>query len=269
MSRKPVGTAVVKPSRPLLLFFDVYLRWYLRRHFHALRVAHAARFPVHESPLIVCFNHPSWWDPLTCLKLSRHLLPQADHYGPMDADALAHYGLLRRLGLFPVELGADAQGTTQGAAQFLRAATHILSLPNSLLWICPQGRFVDARARPAIFKAGLGALLARLPRATVVPIAIEYTFWDERLPEALVNCGEAVTLENVTAEAGNRIVAESLAAAQDELAALAATRSAQRFETVLSGSAGVSGIYGLWQRLRAFLHGEAYRAEHGSIRRRP
>ncbi len=120
-------------------------------------------------------NHASWWDPLTCIVISRHFLPAAYHYAPMEAAALKHYALLRKLGLFAVE-----SGTPRGAAQFLRAAHEILSTPNSVLWITPEGRFTDMRSRPAIFRPGLAALVARLGACTLVPLAIEYTFWDER-----------------------------------------------------------------------------------------
>ena len=77
----------------------------------------------------------------------------------MDAVALKHYGLLRKLGLFAVE-----SGTPRGAAQFLRAAGKILSTPNSVLWVTPEGRFTDMRTRPAVFRPGLAALVARTRR---------------------------------------------------------------------------------------------------------
>ena len=43
------------------------------------------------------------------------------------------------------------------------------------------------RTRPAIFRPGLAALVARLGACTLVPLAFEYTFWDERLPEILIS----------------------------------------------------------------------------------
>ncbi len=257
------GTAPQRPSRALLRFFDGYLAFYVRRHFHALRLAHAARFPRDARPLIVVINHASWWDPLTSIVLSRHLLPQADHYAPIDALALGKYGILRKLGLFPVE-----QNTPRGGVQFLRAAQHILAEPNSLLWLTPQGHFTDVRTRPVVFKSGLDTLLRRMTQVasqvTVLPLAYEYTFWDERLPELLTNCGEPVLINGDAASPGTQIEA-ALARTQNELAELAATREPARFEPVMAGRAGVSGIYSLYQRSRAALTGKAYRPEHGSI----
>lgn len=259
------GTANLSPpSRWLLSFFSYYLHWYIGRHFHALRLANPGRFPTTTVPLIVFANHASWWDPLSCIVLSRQFLPQVSHYGPMDEAALNHYGFLRKLGFFPVD-----NGTPRGAAQFLRAAQQILSTPNSVLWISPEGCFTDMRTRPAIFRPGLATLVARLGACTLVPLAIEYTYWDERLPEILVSCGQPVEVadgnQHSVEEWNDRLTA-AMAATQDELAALAMLRDPARFETILSGGVGISGVYEAWKRCVALLTGRVYEGSHGSIR---
>lgn len=239
-----------RPSRAMLAWFSVYLRWYVPRHFHALRLAHAARFldgAQSGTPVIVALNHPSWWDPLTCILVSRYLLPHHDHYAPMDAAEVELYRILARMGLFPVD-----KGSPRGAAQFLRAGQEILSRPRSLLWVTPQGDFTDARQRPVVFRPGLSALVARLPQATVIPLAIEYTHWNERLPEILVNSGTPVHISAQTdAEAIDAQLTTALTSTQDELAALALTRDGALFDTVLQGASGAGNLYALWQRLRA------------------
>lgn len=238
-----------RPSPSLLALFDRYLHWYIGRHFHGLRLALGSRFPAASRPLIVFLNHASWWDPLTAIVLSRYWLPRADHYAPMEAAALRHYGFMRKLGLFPVE-----SGTPRGAAQFLRAARSILAEPNAVLWITPEGRFTDVRARPINFQPGLAALVSRLDSCTVVPLAIEYIFWDERLPEILALCGDPITIAKGgtrPANEWNTRLAAAMAAAQDELSRLAALRDPSRFQTVISGSAGMTGLYGGWKRMRS------------------
>ena len=257
--------ALVRPSRRLLSFFANYLHWYVGRHFHAIRVANASRFPSVSGPLIAYSNHASWWDPLALILFSRYFLPTSDHYAPMDATALKHYGFLRKLGLFPIETG-----TRRGAVQFLRAAEEILSRPHSILWVTPEGRFTDMRTRPVVFRPGLAALVARLGACTLVPMAAEYTFWDERLPEILICCGQPIKVsegrQHSTEEWNERLCA-ALAATQDELAALAKLRDPANFETILSGRVGISGVYEGWKRLLALLTGRAYQASHGSIPR--
>ena len=265
IQRKP-GTRIVKPSRRLLALFELYLRWYIGRHFHGLRIAHGERFPRDiDGPTIIYLNHPSWWDPLTCIMISRQFLPEADHYAPMDETALKRYGFFSKLGLFPVELN-----TPRGAMQFLRSATEVVSTPSSVLWLTPQGRFADPRPRPLAFKDGMASLLSRLPKATVVPLAIEYVYWDERLPEILVNPGIPIRNNDggrSSAPEWSAILTSGLATAQDELAALAIARDPQKFEAILDGSAGIGLFYDMWRRIRAGSRGEEYQAEHGSVHR--
>lgn len=255
----------VRPSRLLLSLFDRYLHWYIGRHFHAMRLANARRFPRHDGPLIVYGNHASWWDPLAFIVISRHFLRAACHHAPMDALALKHYGILRKLGIFPVDAG-----TPRGAAQFLRAAKHILSTPDSVLWLTPEGHFTDVRTRPVVFRPGMAALVARLGACTLVPLAAEYIFWDERLPEMLLCCGQPIEVSDgrvhSTAEWSDRL-ADALAATQDDLAVLAKLRDPARFEIILSGRVGISGVYEGWKRFLAIVTRRAYQGSHGSIHR--
>jgi 1-acyl-sn-glycerol-3-phosphate acyltransferase len=263
VTEKGARSALVPPSPRILAFFRIYLRWYIGRHFHALRLANSSRFPVAPGPLIIYANHASWWDPLTFMVVANHLLPAASHYGPMDAAALQHYGVLRKLGLFAVE-----NGTPRGAAQFLRAAREILATPDSVLWVTPEGQFTDMRTRPAVFRPGLAALVARLGACTLVPLAFEYTFWDERLPEILGSCGQAIQVtdgRSRTAAEWSEHLAAAMTACQDELAALAKLREPEPFATILSGRTGIGGVYEAWKRLFAILSGRTYQGSHGSI----
>jgi 1-acyl-sn-glycerol-3-phosphate acyltransferase len=259
------NSGLVSPSRRMLALFATYLHWYIGRHFHAMRLANGNRLPSATGPLIVYANHASWWDPLSCIVLSRHLLPRASHYGPMDAAALKHYAIFRKLGLFPVETG-----TPRGAAQFLRAAREILSTPNAVLWVTPEGRFTDVRTRPPVFRPGLAALVARTGACTVVPLALEYTFWDERLPEILISCGEPIRISDGqahTAAEWSSQLAAALVATQDELAALSKLRDPALFSIVLSGRVGIGTVYDAWKRWVALLTGRIYEGSHGGIRR--
>ncbi len=240
-----------RPSRLLLYLFRAYLYWYVGRHFRALRAANTTRIPeeIHQQPArtIVILNHPSWWDPLTCMLLSRSLSARADHYAPMDASELRRYRFFTRLGLFPVE-----PLSPRGAVQFLRAGSAILSAPNSILWVTPQGSFTDVRQRPPALRSGVASLIAHSQPVTLLPLALEYVHWNERLPEILANWGEPVRFAAANEDAAAihaRIVA-ALAATQDELARLASARDAGAFTTVLSGKRGMSSIYSLRLRTR-------------------
>ena len=259
------ANTVPPPSRRMLALFHAYLRWYLPRGFHAVRVAHAERFPRLQpnSRTIVCFNHPSWWDPLIVMLLLHRFAPRIHHYGPMEASALRHYGFMRKLGLFPLDTRSALAG-----AQFLRIGNELLQRPGSILCVTPEGTFMDVRHRPTEWRPGLAALVARQAQCTVIPIALEYTFWDERLPEALALIGEPLRIESGVAENNSHwhgVLTGAMTRAQDELAVLGIARSAAPFTTVLQGGSGIAGIYNLWKRAQARWRGQPYSAEHGSL----
>ena len=214
------------------------------------------------SPLIVYSNHSSWWDPMVLVFLAERFFSHQRHYAPMDAEALNRYAILKRLGIFPVEMK-----TQRGAVQFLRVGEAILN-GGGVLWVTPQGRFVDARQRPLAFKPGMAALARRVAehggRCTLLPLAIEYPFWDERVPETLLHIGTAVhvTEKNSSVEDIQAELTSALEIAMDELKAQALQRDPARFTTLLGGNAGSGGFYALSQRIRAFVRRQPYQPEH-------
>lgn len=248
----------VPPISPFVLrFFRRIVRRYFRRHFRAVQVQHAARLGSQRGPLIVMGNHSSWWDPMLLVLLGQLLLPERRHYAPMDAGALEQYPLLRKLGIFPVEMGS-----TRGAARFLRTSEAILR-DDGVLWLTPQGRFADPREFPLAFKPGLAALAQRVPQATLLPMAIEYTFWDERLPEALVHFGEPASVtEGSTTTQATRELETALATAMYALQQAAVARDTRAFTTVFTGARGTGGIYGWIRQWQAFVQGRRPVLDH-------
>ena len=263
VQRTRTGEELRAPSARAIGLFSIYMQWYLRRHFHSVRVANAMRIPRLAEPLILFVNHASWWDPLTAMLLGRTILPHREHYAPMDEKALRHYAIFRPMGFFPVD-----NASPRGAAQLLRAGYQVLLRPRSVLWITPESQFQDVRKRPIVFKPGLGALMSRMGRMTCVPIAIEYVYWNERLPEVLVNIGEPLEIGDGTMEDARtwtNLLSYAMAATLDELTMLAVDRDPKAFETILSGGAGIGGIYEVWKRLVCAVTGRPYYPDHGSL----
>lgn len=246
MSAELNAREVPPVSAVTLRFFERIVRAYFRRHFRAVMVQHAERFAAMEGPLIVYANHSSWWDPMVSILLAQMLLPGRRHYAPMDASALERYPILRKIGIFPVEMAS-----ARGAVQFLRTSKAILE-SGGVVWITPQGRFADPRESPLAFKPGLGALAARAGNVTLLPLAIEYSFWDERLPETLLRFGDPLRIEpGSSTEVATQQLEAALAAVMQELKTAAIARDAGAFRMLLSGARGTGGFYGLGRRVRA------------------
>ena len=128
-----------------------------------------------------------------------------------------------------------------------------------------EGRFTDPRGRPVRLMPGLGHLAARVENVTVVPLAFEYPFWNERYPEALSRFGAPVDIdgsERYGAAEWSELFAARLEETMDQLAADAEGRSPEPFDTLLGGSAGVGGVYDLWRSARALARGRRFDPAH-------
>lgn len=261
--RRPTDDADIPRRSPLLIrLFGLYVRHYVRRHFHAVRLARETiPSPAADRPLIVYANHCSWWDPLICMVAAMELFPERSHYAPMDEAALARYRFFSRLGFFGVE-----PDSRRGAVALLRKGTAILSQPSATLWITPQGRFADPRERPVSLKPGMGHLALRVGRCDLLPLAIEYPFGEERFPEALLRFGSVTRAEAYERESGRETtdaLAELLERTQDDLAEAAVARDFSGFDVLLRGRSGIGGVYDVWRRLKAAIAGEDFRPAHG------
>jgi len=245
------------PEDPLALHaprlfraFGWYQRWFFWRNFHAVRIARCdlPDAPANR-PLVIYTNHPSWWDPALFMLVSNIFLQDRAGFGPMEAEALERYKLFRRLGVYGIDTA-----TRHGAARFMSISLRILSKPGTALWITAEGHFTDARVRPVRLRPGLAHLVRRVPNAVIVPLAVEYTFWNERKPEALLRFGRAIDIgdgRQHSVAAWNELMEQRLTETMDALARDAISRDPGLFREVIRGRAGVGGIYDVWRRMAA------------------
>jgi 1-acyl-sn-glycerol-3-phosphate acyltransferase len=244
----------------LIRGFRKYACRYVRKHFHAVRLSKSGHpFPAADDPLLVVLNHPSWWDPMIGLVLSRAIADR-DQFAAIDAVAVEKYRFFAKLGF----VGVDT-ASLRGAAQFLRTGAAVLSEPNRAFWVTAQGRFTDVRERPLALRSGVGHLAARLDRAVVVPVALEYAFWTESTPEALVRIGEPLRTADrpgLTGKQWTAVIEAALTRTLDRLNAETIARDPAAFTELLSGRVGVGGVYDWWRRLKARLGGRAFDPAH-------
>ena len=246
-----------------LRWFAAYAERYVRKHFHSVRLLNPPS-PVSTHPLVIYLNHASWWDPMICLVLRNRFFGHRTSFAPIDAAALEKYRFFAKLGFFPVE-----QNSMRGTVTFLENAPRVLSGSNAALWLTPQGRFTDVRERPITFCTGAAHLAARVPIATYLPLAIEYAFWEERLPEVCANFGEPLVLTSAHAQQlgsdlVNRELERRLDDAQTQLATTVIERDASRLRVLAKTVSGVGGVYDVWRRATALLRGQKLQLEHGA-----
>ena len=244
--------------------FHRFLRPFLKRHFHAVAVETECREKLGfdcDEPVIIYGNHPAWWDPLIAHFLNRNLFANRQFYAPIDANALEQYSVFGKLGFYGVRTN-----TTSGAAAFLKQTTAILEKGQTAIWITPEGRFADVRDHEAELMPGLAHICTKMKRGYVVPLALEYPFWEERLPVCLAMFGEPAKISDWEAasklEWQEKLSAE-LRGTQRRLARLAMGRSSDPFDDLLMGKAGAGMFYDTFRRVRSVFSRNKFRIKHG------
>lgn len=249
---------LARRSPALLWLFQMYLRWFIWRKFDAVRLSRTGMPQAHAgSPLVIYCNHPSWWDPALLLLALPKLFPARRGFAPMETAELERYGLFKRMGMFGI-----SSGSLRDAAKFLAIAQEGLSQPDTCLCLTAEGKFTDPRTRPIRLRPGLAHLARRHPDAVFLPLALEYSFWNESKPEALLRFGVPVRAKDNTVAAWQGALENGLAETMDTLAIESAMRDSTHFVELFRGTAGIGGIYDLWRRARAAISGERFNPRH-------
>lgn len=243
--------------------FARYARRLIRRRFHAMRVTESSLpSPRADDSMLIYTNHASWWDPLMAVVVNELLFAPRQFHAPIDEEALQQYAVLGRLGFFPVRKHAD-----DGALVFQLTMLSILKSGASA-FITPEGQFTDVRA-DIPFRPGLAHLLAGLPSdapVMVLPMAVEYVFWNESTPEILIEFGEPMRPEAVATDCAvsdwDARLRHALRTTQSQLAQRAMARSDEPFRTLVVGAGGERGLYDIARRLKSWLSGHRFSAEH-------
>lgn len=262
MSSQAIAASVKRGSqlRPIahrrLRLFLGYISFYVRRHFQGLHLLHAVKASNLDGwPILVCMNHPSWWDPLMALFLSHHFFSTREHYGPIATEGLSKYQFFEKLGFF----GIDPK-TRAGAVQFLQVGKEVLSRSDAALWVTVQGSFTDVRIRPMQIQAGVAHLAHSARRFVMLPIAVEYAFWLDRKPEAFACVGDPIFVEQGSASTSaewQQAFTTALECTQTVLSENVKTRNVEAFESVFRGRSGMGGLYDLWRALKSSLGPES------------
>jgi 1-acyl-sn-glycerol-3-phosphate acyltransferase len=234
--------SIPKISKHLLSLFAIYSRLHVHRHFHSVRILQDGLPPADvPAPLLIYLNHASWWDPLICLLLARIFFPERNSYAPIDAGMLNRYGFFKHLGFYGINVNSKVR-----AKEFVSISSALLASTLNAIWLTPQGRFADVRKRPLEFQPGIGVLAATLPGVCFLPLAIEYTFWTEPRPEALLCFGEPITSGSLTDRepaAWTNYFGQQLEIAQQKLADRAMDRESGDWMVLEQGVDGITPIY--------------------------
>jgi 1-acyl-sn-glycerol-3-phosphate acyltransferase len=219
-----------------------------------------------DRPVVVFANHAGWWDPITAMLIRQRFFPDRIFYAPIDSDALENYRIMKQLGFYGLRLNTHA-----GASEFLAVSKSILTSKKAALFITPEGRFADVRDYGQPLMPGLSHLATRHQEAVLIPLAIEYAFWDESRPQVFARLGPIVTLDGVSqgsVEGSTRKgewalrLEQGLRETQRQLAASVIAREKSLFEPLIASKPRSLGLYDHCRSWAARLQGKKFDPRH-------
>ncbi|MCW2981301.1 MAG: uncharacterized protein JWO14_3028 [Solirubrobacterales bacterium] len=162
---------------------------------------------VGDAPVLVIANHVCAWDAEVAMLVTQELGRQFSLAAAPSV--LERWPILRRVGFFPIERGANLK-----TAQILRAIGKDLDHNNRKgIWIFPHGCHVRTGVLVEPERGAL-AVARAAPRAKLVPVALHYELFEGRRPTAWVKA-----LPAVEGDASRLALGELIARASSALAA--------------------------------------------------
>lgn len=172
---------------------DAAVRLFFRIAFGSyLRVQVRGAEPLPDSAYLICFNHPSWTDPLILIGFWPDTRRRLHIFGPREMDmSVGKRNAIIRWG----ERGVPFQPGGRDIVDVSRRATDVLR-GGGLLAVAGEGRLSDYEGEALPLEVGVGhfALLAGVP---VVPVAISGTRWIRLGKTIRITIGEPVTLDGL------------------------------------------------------------------------
>jgi 1-acyl-sn-glycerol-3-phosphate acyltransferase len=257
-----------KSSKWLVDGFCWYSRGLLRKQFQSvgfLGTEKLAAIPTHHSTIVFA-NHASWWDPIVAMMAQNNYMGQRTLFAPIDAEQLENYAVLKKMGFYGVRLQSFS-----GAQQFLDTSKKLLASPRVSLWITPEGKFCDVRDHEQPLMPGLAHLVSKLNHTTVIPLALEYGFWDDSRPHIFGQFGDHLNCEQsrlVDKSACKEHLTQMLRKTQRELASAVIKRDPQPFNYLMSSHAKRLSWYDFARKWAAWLKGRSFDPRHSASLKR-
>lgn len=247
-------TAPIAPASasPLFVrFFGGYACRMLRKRFASVQLERQSEAVLraaaaHDGPLVIAFNHPSWWDPIIGVAIKHVYMPDRSAIAPIEMAMFDRFRFMRKLGMFGID--TEHPDAARAMVRYVRECHE--NEPRLGIFLTPQGGFADVRA-PIVVRPGAGAVASAMDDVRVLAILVELVFWEDKRPELLMLARACSQPARPTTAGWTRSIRESMQGGADRLAELAIARSTEPFVPMLARTGSdVNPAYDLWQRLR-------------------
>ncbi|TVR42377.1 MAG: glycerol acyltransferase [Bacteroidia bacterium] len=148
-----------KHNRLYTIFFDLLFVFLIHRHFRKVNIR--INEPVGDGPVLLIANHFSWWDGFIARWVNNKVFHRLFHVMMLEEE-LGKRPFLRRLGAFSI------RRNSRSAVESLSYGTKILSNPNHILLLFPQGKFQSSHHHPLQFEKGWMRIVDKAPPNTQI-----------------------------------------------------------------------------------------------------
>ena len=133
-------------------FFRFFSRWKLKMHFHHLYTE--LEHPDPGKPLLLIMNHFSWWDGFIGYYLNNQYFRKKFHVMMLEEE-LSKRMFLNKAGAFSI------RKSNRSILESIRYSGDILSSPDNMLLMFPQGVFQSQYHQTLKFERGIEKILNR------------------------------------------------------------------------------------------------------------
>ena len=197
---------MIKPNHSKLhtWLIDVYIRTIIKADFR--RVIITGSINADNRPVLLVSNHFSWWDGFFAWHINSKVLKKKYHVLMLEKQ-LSQHMFFSRIGAFSVSKG------TRGVIESLNFCSEVLSNPNNLLVLYPQGKIEPQHKNHVVFQRGVERILAQTNDVRVVFASCLTNYFSYRKPTltlSLVEYTGNYTLADIE-EAYNNHLSQSFA----------------------------------------------------------
>lgn len=176
------------------IIFDVYLKRLLKKSFKDFRVINALPVIDKSKSLVITPNHFSWWDGFFIYWLNKKLLNKKLHILMLE-EQLKRYWFFKKLGCYSIDLNDNRKMITS-----LKYTLELISNPENLIIIYPQGEINTYEQRPIVIKDGINYLSSKSSNDfQVLPVAFKIHYTNERFPIVLTRFGDLLSSKEISA----------------------------------------------------------------------
>lgn len=180
------------------VIFYIYLKRLLKKSFSDFRVINTLPVIDKSKSLVITPNHFSWWDGFFIYWLNKKLLNKKLHIMMLE-EQLKRYWFFKKLGCYSIDLNDNRKIITS-----LKYTLDLLSNPENLIIIYPQGEINPYEKRPVEIKEGVDYISSKSNiDFQVLPAAFKIHYINERYPIIYARFGNLLSSKIISA---NKII---------------------------------------------------------------